>query len=745
MRKEATMAEKRSAPSRLTIALNDAEGEKEGTPRLAVYLVDRQGKLVHRAEVASNGDVALADADLARSSEVIIGPTAKDHLDAHPDSLLRFHPDEIRERIKARDTLDLGKDQWSRFHLVRACVDGSLSACRYRPYLYDEMVLEASPLRLASAASILDAGVASARELSRVSARLAVSELQPRFPFPVCSDVCHGLVEVYRRVCCCQPIVVRDPRLSDLIRKLKEIVKVRPPIKWPPPPPPPPFLEDGPEPFAHADFDRLPEGALAGGVLNEAMINAESDLHALQTLDPVAVPAYLAERDYLRPYWCSCGSPTRMGEGTMRPDGTFRICWYEPLIFYRPGCFEEFAFVVRQNVNGVTVVIYDGLAAGQWFRSRTGIRLQTFDRRAIRCTQPPTPDDGTAFVQLEKIGSANSYRLNTPNQDSWDGVQMPDYNSGLLDPAPSLAAARGTSLNANWGGTLALTYKFSAAMQSRGATYYRVSVIAANGSGDPIGPRTYLNGGVAWYWYDYSGAPVIGIQSESLGPVPAVNGQSNLYKIPYYADHDWQWSAHAYLNSAAFAEGRYLVMLEVFNAAGQVLRPSGSSGPGTDTNFTFRRWFQEIGPTANVPFAALTHMFWWDNRPAEAHILHLLQGTDASDEECQFLLGSPTTQFSVGYRAYHPNPMFIYNHNMTWQRGLGGGSGTLVSSPDNAGQFAEAFTPTGTSATSFGTLLGGNTRCSFTVDLNVSVKTTNGSGPLIYLNDHDQASFALEV
>ena len=108
------------------------------------------------------------------------------------------------------------------------------------------------------------------------------------------------------------------------------------------------------------------------------------------------------------------------------------------------------------------------------------------------------------------------------------------------------------------------------------------------------------------------------------------------------------------------------------------IRPNGSTGPGTDKNFTFRRWSQPIGPLDNVPYAALTHMFWWDNRRSVGHIEDLRLGGIESTGECQFLVGTASSTFSSGYRAYHENPMFIHNHTLWWRRGLGGSSGTLI-------------------------------------------------------------------
>ena len=79
---------------------------------------------------------------------------------------------------------------------------------------------------------------------------------------------------------------------------------------------------------------------------------------------------------------------------------------------------------------------------------------------------------------------------------------------------------------------------------------------------------------------------------------------------------------------------------------------------------------------------------------------------------------------------------------MWWRRGLGGSSGTLVSSNDNAGEPPAplAVSPTAT----FATMLGTHNRCSFSLNLDVYVKTNNGSGVLSYLDSSDQAAFALE-
>lgn len=193
----------------------------------------------------------------------------------------------------------------------------------------------------------------------------------------------------------------------------------------------------------------------------------------------------------------------------------------------------------------------------------------------------------------------------------------------------------------------------------------------------------------------------------------------------------------------------------MFDADGQLLRPVGSANPGSSAEapYTYRRWYQEVGPMADVPFAALTHMFWWDNRKAEAKIKDLRVDGIANPEQCQFLAAPGSAHFSVGYRAYHPEPMFMLNHRVWWRRGLGGPYGYLTApdpSPNNVGVLPDP--PHQSGSDHFSEMLlglipeeGQNPKCSFSVNLHVNVKTFNGSGTLDSLDDWDQGAFALEM
>jgi hypothetical protein len=741
------MAAKRSRGSDPRIRLADL-GEGAEAPELAVFAVDASGEAIQSAPVGADGKFSLSDATLKKAHEVVVGPNVDDLADVDRSTLARFRVSYIQDLIASGEALEIPESKWGRFHFHRTCVDGSVRHCW--PFFLRERLLESARPEVAAferGELSAEAATLDSADLVRVSDSLKALPLTPLPHFPACEVVCHGIVEVYRRTCCCEPWIYLDPRFEDMLKHLKELIEDIPPfVQWPPPPPPPPDVE----------IDQL--GVIKSGVLSEAHLNARRDLHALSRLDAREAAEYVRERAYLRPLWCHCGPPQKVGQGTLQPDGSFHICWNDPIFRPFPHCHDSYAFVVKQSFNDQTITIYDGIVGNEWFSSRTGIQLTSWDRRARGCRDNDFPGDGgsNAFVLLQDIGAAHSYRLKTPDADGAFSVASPVYNDGLLDPAPTAAAALGNSQNSNWGGRLALRYHFSESMRALGARYYRISVCAANSSGDPTGTRRYLGSDpgeeLSWLYYEVVGTDIF-VRSAQLGPQthPAgPGGNANLFEIPFDADpRDWQdGQFHGVVDTTPFTEGRYLITLEVFNAAGNPIRPNGTAGPGATAAFTFRRWYQPTGPTQEVPFAALTHMFWWDNRPAEAQIVDVRKDHTATPGNCQFLVGPDNTLFSATYRAYHQDPLFIYNHSMWWTRGLGGATGTLVSSPQNAGHppAAPAETPTSTSPPSptFADMLGPEMKCSFALNLHVNVKTTDGSGRLSYLDASRQGAFALE-
>ncbi len=714
-------------------------------PEVAVYAIDRSGKQLAAAHVDASGGFTLPAGALKEAHRILIGPRAEKADTLPTSALLTYRPAQFLE-LAEQGALSVAERWWRIWHVFTYCVTGHVSHC-YRPWVFFDLAQAAvarAPLfgQLAPASAI----TLKARAVLDASRISPVDALLPRR----CDVVCSGVVEVYRRTCCCRPWVLDDPRLPDLLRDLEDLlphdpfIPDIPDIPFPVPPRPGP----GPDP---APFD-VP--FIKDGALDKLALNASHDLRALRTLPRTEIADYINARPYLL---CirSCSAPVRLAQGFINPDGRFQICWSEPPRPLLRNCHDEYAYVVRQIINGMWVTIYDGLAANIWFHYEDDASLVSYHRLARSCRHNDFPGEG-AFALLQDIGDTNSWRLATPNATGWDRVGAAAYNSGLLDPVATAAAALGKLKNRNLGGTLKLLYHFSEAMKTVGAVYYRISVRPTDATGQPTGGPEYLSDGLSWK-YMTGGGDVL---PDTLGPV-TVGGQNYLYKIPYDVDRDWQGNQyHGYLdtNEARFnTPGRWLLTLEVFNAAGQRLRPTGTADPGdgvvgATAGFTFRRWYQEFGPTANVPHAALTHMLWWDNRKAEALIVDLRVGGAPFTGQCQFLEGPGTQTFSVGYRAYHPQEMFLLEHSLWWRRGLGGPSDNLV----NASPFNAGYPPMGPVAVSpahtFAHMLtlpplpasGAPSRCTFSLHLRSYVKTTDGEVNLT-LGDYDYGSFALGI
>jgi hypothetical protein len=454
-------------------------------------------------------------------------------------------------------------------------------------------------------------------------------------------------------------------------------------------------------------------------------------------------------------FWCHCSPPKLVGAGFIQNNGTFSVCWKEPPIFLLPHCHEEFAYIVKQPIGGSFVTIYNGVAANQWYRAGEHPTLTSYHPHAIGCRESDVPGEGP-FVVLEDIGATPSHRLATPLQTSFQSVAPPAYNSGLLDPVANPADAVGQLRNRNLGGHVALQYHFTETMRSAaGAVYFRIQVARADASGNPATSWTPLAAMTWSTWRLNTATP----GSIALGP-HTVGAESNLSFIPYDtgaplgANEEWQdGQYHGVIPTESFGGGigRYLVMIEVFNAAGARLKPAGAppAEAGTAAGFTFRRW-NVPATTIPVPFAALTHMFWWDNRPAAADIVDIRLDGDISSDQCQFLEGGPGANVRIGYRAFHPQPgtpSFLHNHSLVITRGLNGPSWQVANPPQ--AEVGEGGPPHTSVPRSLDDLLGdepsGQQRCAFAVNLRAHVKTTNGAGTLSNLDRGETAAFAAAI
>ena len=719
-------------------------GLKEGqeAPSVVVTAVSRDGKTLHAAKVDNKGNFELPSDVLKNAHRILIGPAEEKGID--PATVVRYRAAQFEELLRS-GPINLSERIWEKLIFFQTCVTGSVRKCRRPIWWYEDLFDIAVQPTVEIRKLTSPARIATTVRESAISLRpqRSIDELII-LPFP-CQPICMGVVEVWRRTCCCRPWVIDDPRLFEVIRNLEDVVRRIPIIpKDPNPPDPPPDVFN----FFFKD-----------GSLDEFTLNAAQDLSALKKLSRTEVVEYVNARRYL---FCPvrCSKPVLVAKGNINPDGRFNICWFDFRRPVGPFCHEEYAYVVKQFIFGIPRTIYNGVAANIWFDREDDARLTSYDSRAIACRDNGGPGTG-AFVYLDKIGDTGSNNLKTPNATGWDRVAVPAYNDGLAYPATTPADAVGALLNRNWGGTLQLNYMFSEDMALVGAKYYRVSITEADdGTGNPVGDRHFISDGLSW-----TKAIVVGtgvdIVSEVLGPF-TVGGENNLYLIPYDSDPgDWEANQyHARLNTADLRwrdpNKRHLVTLEVFDATGRRLRPTGTPATGlpgaeTEAAFTFRRKFQDEGPTNNVPFAALTHMFWWDNQSLESQITHLNRDGALFTSECLFIGGGPGSTFGIGYRAYHPNEMFQLSHSITWQRGMGstiGATGALLaSSSSNVGvpPASPGDSPTNTFAEMLRTdLEPSRKKCAFIVSLSISSKIFDGDS----LNGHSQlrqGAFVIEI
>lgn len=741
----------------------------EERPNIEVSALDREGRCLAAVSVGDDDAFNLPADALKKAHRVRVGPAGDESEDASSLTFLTYRVADF-EKVLETGTLNVGRKVWEGwFHLYR-CVSGTVSRCRRSPWWYTE-IARAAQLPLISSCRVSTA-------LQTVSATASISadyNLDRLIAWPArCSRICLGTVEVYRRICCCEPWVIWDPRFDELLKELEDLVHGIPEIPDIPFPPGP-----GPDPAPYTNM-YIQEGAL-----DEPKLRARQDLQALRSLSAEQVVEYINARPYLICRSYSCGSPVKVAEGTIGPDGRFNICWSEFPRLLVVGCYEEYAYKVKQKIGPFEITIYNGVATGDWYDYDDEAGLKSYHRWAIACRDNGGPGD--PFVYLDEIGDTDSSLLNTPDQDSASSVMTPPANGGVAFPTGGPAG--NGSHDRNWGGTLKLAIMFSESMRTIGAKYYRVSVTEADANGDPVVGEIPQPVITVPAWNKAVAVPGgVDVVPVSLGPnstaAPDVPRDS-LYEIPYDGDlgtsADWESDQyHMHLDTtlwndpvppgapdpvqnAGFPTKRHLVTIEVFNATGQRLRPNGTPYSGLDgiappagmeieAGFTFRRKINDTGPTNMVPFGALSHLFWWDNRDTVSKIEDLRMDGLKSDEQCQFLNGTNDSTFGIGYRAYHPWELFQRNHRIWWKRGLSGGSDFLqtpISVNVGVPPAAEGASPTQT----FGHMLNHpvptpppppRTKCAFTVFLRTTNKRTDGDN-LSYSHAHDSAAFAMDV
>ena len=782
--------------------------ESAKPPATALYSIGADGLPDKKLGSVTNGVLKLEGAP-RKGAHVALGPDVKSPATIDPESLLRYRFDEVIDIWRERGLL-IPEDRWTLLLSELVCVSGRVRKCR--PWWLEEIYQPVSTLFQRSS-------VSRKASVSRSSLANQLTQIQgfadliyPRW----CVPMCDGKVEVWARKCCCHHPYIDVGILVDHLEHLLEDLPIE--IDWPIPPPDPdpwgPFeniniaalnpqpLPPGPRPdidMVALNPQPLPPAELFTNVRRKARnVSAAKtfdpgktyvserlyqDYRALRAMPRAHAQAFIQARPYLYAYYCHC-TMKKVGEVVIQPNGEFDFCYWRPREFYHihphhhHHCHTSYAYRVKQLINGVWTVVYDGVAGQDYYGQGERAEITTTSPKARPCGEGPPPPhegDGTPFVILQNVTGGSTLHFNFPTQTDVSKVAALAPNSGLYD----WSATEAKKKDCPWATTLGLRL-WSSPLLKDIVVYYRLKVAKVNASGQPVGDFQTLTAPVSWQRYD-------GTQkaTESLAALPSdVGGQVGLYKFPYEGDgKNWFWvDYHQSWNTALFdpdgsdpaeniQDGKFMLVLEVFGPNGVRIRPNSSADTKADGTpvdgakrpFQFRRWTNAVD-TANVPFADCAHIFWVNNRSVVANIEYLRNTGTENTGECQFMSGTTGSTFSVGFRAYHADGVttasspggdtnsFMRDFAITWQRGLNGPSDTLDSGTTDRGETAIAHS----AALSFGYLLGAftvdgevmgpHTRCSFSVHLRANGKHHNGGGFLDgYFSASETASFALQM
>lgn len=704
----------------------------EQPPRFAAYLLDTTGRPV---EKLGGYDGKALKIELPASEAIAFGPDVEDFKALPRESLVSYR---VGQKIDLwrKQGIVFPRDIWDRFHFHFVCVSGTVRKCR--PWFWD---------------LIDDIRLQPMFELAQVARiKPITAELQPHILFPLrCLPLCDGVIEIYERECCCHHI-----HIPDLLDRLRDILDILPiPIPDPIPDPIP-----GPDPtpfgarFLRAKARTIQQRKTPLDLAAVPPENLHQDYLALRAMPLEAAHRYVLERPYLFPIFCHC-SVRKVGQTPIQPGGHFDFCYLS--VHHHPHhahCSRTYAYKIKQLINGVLTVVYDGLAAHQYFAAGTPADIRTYNPQAHVCADGPgdaPPNDGAPFVMLEHVGSYGSFHFNFPVQTGVSQVGGLDLDDGTYTTS--------YAPDCPWGGALGLRLWFSPELEPV-VKYYRLKVFAVNAAGAPVGAPIVLNETVTWDKLVDIPGDVIRVP-ETLGPTP-VGAENDLFKVPYWSSPDHRYLSgqfHQVWNTAQtlFPDGKYMLVVEVFDAAGNRVKPNGATGPGTAQNFQFRRWASAVD-TDPVPFADAAHVFWVDNTPVGGDLVDLRKNSIPNTAECQFMTDTADSTVAIGFRAFHLHGVehagngddnsFMWHYGIWWQRGLNGATGALGPAPsggNNHTDVGETGGAVSSGSETFANLLGGHPKCTFSVTLRVYAKHFTGSARIQSYDYQETASFALEV
>ncbi len=367
-----------------------------------------------------------------------------------------------------------------------------------------------------------------------------------------------------------------------------------------------------------------------------------------------------------------------------------------------------------------------------------------------------------------------------------NGVAVREVQTGAANPNEGL-----THASEPFGGTLEPRVDFSRSqlIDVKNVPYYRWSYWRLSGPDggptvdpssvpipDPAQPSTPLTRAVYRHYKVGTSYP-----SEPMGPVPAVGGTENLFRIrPVNPPAGGEWVvldqhvdlATGYFETAALAgapaggpspggpapvdlaAGRYELRLELFDAAGNLvnwtargidLRITAQDAPfGTGTVHTVpapggNRIRNAAGDT--LGFRMVLRV---DNNRCYAEI-RPVAGDLTPDPQCGFHRYAPGDDAGLSFVARHPNGFATYAFTTARATGAAIGAASTSGVPGRPGN--DGFTQVGAFTYAkdvpVSTLLGACANAAFSERLDVSPTATDGYGTLSGYHHADTAAFAL--
>lgn len=456
----------------------------------------------------------------------------------------------------------------------------------------------------------------------------------------------------------------------------------------------------------------------------------------------------LANKAFIAPFLCwlipdSWFCWQELGEVSIQSDGTFSA----ETCFWCPNDFPDLYFEVVQPVDGIAREISDPQIACSTYYDYDGstdVVITVDDPTAVACNDPkPPPIPGNAYyVWPTAIGNVDLRGI--------VGLESPTGPAphGLLGTIP-------------WAGTLAPQMEFDPRLKSDGiADYYRWSYKFA---GDPV--FSPINAPVNHRYKTVTGVlPNINIHltTVNLGP-HTVGGQQNLFDVPdpfpsdgwvnisdswdrpfaYFDSTDNHYSPFTYTDVAPRRSGLCTLMLEMFDAAGNLVScaNNGLGGPFVfvlpDLTKTPSDYTSGLGPDNITPSGQLVFQVLIDNNDTFASIGKPTASGHTADD-CGILhYGLATDAVAIPFHATHPHDY------LSWTLEVYRGSAGLAVPATSGNSSSPPLGPNPFTNTASALLGAHCTNAAFAVDLWTSATATDGYGAQTQYNRFDSTAFAL--